>query len=113
MLKLLTPVLCLAVVGCVSHSGVMKLGPDTYTTQSQMPNVLGGEPAAKRAAFESAGKHCASMGKELLVSNFSSGTVRIPAGGSADVTFQCLEKDDPSLKRPRYESAPDAIIKVK
>ena len=89
--------------GCTHSSGVLKLGPDTYTTSAAAHPAAGGSSEARRMALTEANRYCAQMGKEILVKNIVSG-----AYTSTEVTFRCLSKDDPELQRPEIRQAPDA-----
>lgn len=99
----------LILVGCGSapkSSGIMKLGPDTYRVAAQptFANVMENQ----KAAFKEAGEHCASLGREMM----SIGTYT-KEYAPFEVTYRCLKADDPQLKRPTLERAPDTVIQVK
>lgn len=94
----------LALTGCAQSTGAMKMGPDTYSVAA---DALGASNARQVAMLEANAK-CQSMGKEILVTNTSSGKDR--ARSVYEVTFKCLAEGDPDLLRPQYESAPDIVI---
>ena len=101
----------LAISGCATNSGVMALGPDTYQISTGADNFRGGESGAKRMALQNAQSYCAKLGKALLVKNMStgfSGNLR-----QVDVTFMCMNKNDPEYTRPTYENTPDIVIEEK
>ncbi len=110
-IALLVTSVSLLVAGCGSTGGVMKLGPDTYTVTASKHNFAGGAPSAQSNALEMANAHCEGMGKEVLVKNTTSGFDRPMYTYS--VTFQCLNKTDPSLVRPSYKQAPNVVIENK
>lgn len=87
-----------ALVACAQSSGVMKLGPDTYTVSVHAAPARGGEPGARGLALTEANAHCQSLGREILVTNLKSGPSSHFPGGTVDVTFQCLDKGDPDLR---------------
>ena len=93
----------LFVAGCAQTGKITQLGPDTYLATGTHPST---SALALTAAAESANKYCANLSKMILVDSQSFG------GGDASITFKCLDKNDPSLKRPRYERSPDTVIKV-
>jgi hypothetical protein len=55
-------------------------------------------------ALNEADQHCASMGREMVVLNISTGASNVAYGPvPANVTFKCLLRGDPELTRPDYE----------
>lgn len=96
--------------GCTQASGVLKLGPDTYTTSAAAAPAAGGPSAARRIALTEANEYCAKLGKEILVSNIGSSTTNLYGAGKAEITFHCYDKGDPQLYRPEFQRAPDVII---
>jgi hypothetical protein len=82
----------------------MKLGPDTFTVSADGPN----SSVAKKTALTLAAESCASMGKELIATNTNDG-LRLNRF-FYDVTFRCLDKNDPQLKRPEFTKSPDIVI---
>lgn len=101
--------LVLLLTACAQSSGVMKLGPDTYTVSVHAAPARGGDAGATRIALSQANEECRSQGKEILVTNMSSGASYLP-GGKAEITFQCLDQSDPGLYRPNYERSPDIMV---
>jgi hypothetical protein len=62
----------------------------------------------QKAAFKEAGDHCASLGREMMaISTYTKEYEPF------EVTYRCLKSDDPELKRPTLERAPDTVIQVK
>lgn len=101
---------CVLFAGCAQSSGVLKMGPDTYTVSAAAAPARGGSSEARKIALTEANQHCAQMGKEILVTNVGTATTNIYGAGSAEVTFRCLTKGDPELQRPEYRRPPDAVI---
>jgi len=97
-------------VSCAQSSGVLKLGPDTYTVSVHAAPARGGESGAKRLAVTEANQYCSSLGKEILVSNISSHRSTHFPGGTVDITFSCFDKGDADLVRPTYQKPPDVVI---
>ena len=95
---------------CAQSSGVLNMGPDTYSVSVHAAPARGGVPGAQRLANEEASAACAAQGKELLVKNVSSGRSGHQPGGTVELTFQCLAKGDRDLQRPTYRAAPTAVI---
>lgn len=100
-----------ALSGCASSSGALKMGPDTYSITATAAPARGGIAAAKRTAYEEASQECFKTGKEMLVINERSAQTSNAGGGSIDITFRCLPKGDPELAaRPDYRTRPDVVI---
>lgn len=95
---------------CAQSSGVLKLGPDTYTVSVHAAPARGGESGARNLALTEANEHCQSQSREILVTNLNSGRSTHFPGGTVEVTFRCLEKGDPELQRPTFRRAPDITI---
>jgi hypothetical protein len=86
------------------------MGPDTYTVSVHAAPARGGESGARKIALTEANEYCARLGREILVSNLSSHRSTHFPGGTVEATFNCLSKEDPSLKRPKYQKEPDVVI---
>lgn len=96
-----------SLLGCglkTYSSGVLPMGPDTYSVSADDLNPS----TAKQASLTQAQSHCATLGKEILVTNTRDS--RRDARTMYDVTFRCLSKGDPELARPTYETPPDVRI---
>lgn len=98
---------------CAQSSGVLKMGPDTYSVSVHAAPARGGESGARNLALTEANEKCSAERKEVLVKNISSGRSTHLPGGTVEVTFQCLAKGDVDLQRPVYRSAPTAVIEVR
>ncbi len=96
---------------CSNSSGVLKMGPDTFSISTEASFGKGGIPAARRIAYKEAGEECSKRGLEVFVLNERSvGTTFTDGMAKAELTFRCLRPDDPEFKRQRYEKTPDLII---
>lgn len=101
------------IVGCATNTGVLPIGPDTYSLSVERAPILGGRSEARRVALTEAGAYCAKQGKELMVvgtSTFASAAVR---DTGLDVQFRCLDANDPGLHRPTLVRSPAAVIEVR
>ena len=97
-------IIVLIVAGCATKSsGVLQLGPDTYSVIVEV-NHSTAPLDARKAALSEAKVFCVGVGKELLVTN-----TRRPSS-DVEVVFRCLNKGDPELVRPVYRDAPDTVI---
>jgi hypothetical protein len=95
---------------CAQSSGVLKMGPDTYTVSVGAAPARGGQIGAKSLAYDEAAKYCTGMKKELLVLNTRAETTTRMGAGTTELTFRCLAAGDPELQRPTYRAVPDATI---
>jgi len=93
----------LSLGACIQSSGALKIGPDTYSVSVHAAPVQGGIVGAKRVALKEANAHCSSLSKEIMISNTGLSRSTHLRGGTADITFLCLDKNDPQLKRPEYK----------
>ena len=93
----LLPLICLN--GCTS-SGVMQIGPDTYTIATS--NEI--SPAwAKKSALKDAEEYCQSNGKYVMPMQTRTASHVDSVGDNIatyDFTFRCLASNDPDLTRP-------------
>jgi hypothetical protein len=99
-----------ALCACAMSSGVLKMGPDTYTLTVAASPVRGGVVGAKQLALEEASKYCSAAGEEILVTNTSGETTNARGAGSMDITFRCLAAGDPDLQRPDYRVPATTVI---
>lgn len=109
-MKLLATATCAVLAACAMSSGILRMGPDTYSVSVAASPARGGTVGAKRVALTEAGQYCAASGKDILVTNTSAETTTRVGAGTFDVTFRCLAKGDPDLQRPDYTRPPTTII---
>ena len=62
MKKCISVVAAIVLAGCANSSGVVKVGPDTFTISTSASPGKGGVPAAKRIAYQEAAAECAKRG---------------------------------------------------
>jgi len=108
--KLIALFIMILLTACAQSSGVLKMGPDTYSLSVHAAPARGGESGARNIALTEANAKCASEDKEIIVTNISSGRSTHLPGGTVEVTFRCLSKGDPDLQRPIYRTAPTTVI---
>ena len=109
---IITLVAALALTGCANSSGVVKIGPDTFTISTSASPGKGGIPAAKRIAYQEAGEECARRGglKVFALSEKTASPTWTEGMASMELNFRCLRSDDPEFQRQRLQSSPDRII---
>jgi hypothetical protein len=96
----------LALLFCLSactSSGVLQIGPDTYTisTSNELSPAL-----AKKRALQDAEEHCQSKGQYVMPMRTHTGSHVDSFGDNIatyDFTFRCLEEGDPDLSRPEIK----------
>jgi len=97
--------------GCANSSGVIKIGPDTFTISTSASPGKGGVPAAKRIAYQEAGEECSRRGLDVFtVSEKTASPTWTEGMASMELNFRCLRSDDPEFQRQRLQSSPDRII---
>ena len=104
--------LCIFFVGCATNQvNVTPFGPDTYQVISEHPNPS----KAKSLGIQEANNYCHQSGKNFMPVSSSSKTQGDSAYmfGTYDLTFRCLDTDDPELYRPDWGKAPDVVIESK
>ena len=114
-MKLFASVLTAALLaGCANSSGVVKIGPETYTINTSASPGKGGVPAAKRMAYEEAASACASQGLAVFTLSEKTASPTWTEGmATMELNFRCLRPDDPEFKRQRLERSPDQIIETR
>jgi hypothetical protein len=86
----------LVLTGC-ANSGPQSIGKDMYLETVRVP--FSGQSGAKSEALVTANKHCAAMGKRLLMNNITSSECALHGGcGEAQVTYLCLDENDARFK---------------
>lgn len=88
---------------CTS-SGVIPIGPDTYTigTTSELSPAY-----AKKKAMKEAASYCQSQGKRIMPIQTQKGSHRDAFGDNLatfDYTFRCLVAGDQDLSRPELKN---------
>ena len=112
MKRLLAIGLVGVIAGCSHSSGVIKVGPETYTIATSASWGKGGIPAAKRIAYEEASDQCVKQGnlEVFTLSEKSNATTWVDGMFRFELNFRCLKAGDPEFKRQNLQSAPDSII---
>lgn len=111
-MKLITIITALAVamlLGCVATSEVLEMGKDTYSV-SATADGFRSAASARQSAFESGREMCAKQGKRFMFLDERTGRTRMGIDTTVDVTFRCLNENDPEYTRPRIRQAPDVVI---
>lgn len=90
--KLYFPLACtLLLSACAQTSGVMQLGPNTYSIVTA--NEVGGAIAAKRSGLQEAATFCAARGQQMVTMQTQT-DVRTDFVGDPvahhDLTFRCM-----------------------
>lgn len=99
---------------CSSSSGILKMGPDTYTISTSASPGRGGVPAAKRIAYQEASAECLSRGLEVFTLSEKTASPTWTEGmAKMDLNFRCLQSEDPEFQRQRLQSSPDQIIETR
>ena len=83
--------LLLSVAGCTGTTGILPVGPDTYTLSEMRAPVFGGGMAAREAVLSEATGFCRQQGRTLVLLDLRpDGDPRTRYWPTAfDATFQC------------------------
>lgn len=102
----------LMLIACASSSGVVKIGPDTFTISTSASPGKGGVPAAKRIAYQEAGEECTRRGglEVFSLSEKTSSPTWTEGMAHMELNFRCLRAADPEFQRQRLQSSPDRTI---
>jgi hypothetical protein len=112
-MKKTLPIIAAALLtACASSSGVLPIGPDTYTISvgvSATGSISGNNARAKREALTEANEFCEKRGKQILVQN--SGMNSTMYGSTSEIVFRCLSANDAEMQvRPVYQKEADIKI---
>ena len=96
-------ILIVAIAACglvaCANTGPMKIGKDTYSISVRVP--FSGPSGAKGDALQAANAYCSKQNKYILLQSENSYECALHGGcGEAEVTFMCLDEND-----PRYAAA--------
>ena len=95
--------MCAALCGCAAGSGVIPVGPDTYTLSELRAPAAGGGPAARQAAVSRSAAFCRAQGRAVVPLELRpDGDPTTPYWPTAfDATFRCAAVGDPAVATQR------------
>ncbi len=89
-----------ALAGCVTSSGILAAGPNTYTMTEHVAPIRGGGMEAQRTALDKANAFCRSQRREMMPVDLKESDYRgIYGATSYTATFRCLLPTDPEFRR--------------
>ena len=107
-------VFALALAACANSSGVLEIGPDTFTISTSASPGKGGIPAAKRIAYQEDTAECNQRGlKVFALSEKTSSPTWTEGMASMELNFRCLGADDVEFQRQKLQSTPDKILEIR
>ncbi len=94
--------------GCAGTIGVQQTGPDSFVVSEMRAPVLGGFPAAQKAALTEAVNFCRYQRRVFVPVQMSPGGYLGSEYGPTSYTaeFRCLAANDPAVARLRANHAP-------
>lgn len=98
---------------CAESTGILPMGPDTYTVTENYAPVRGGAATAEKVALTEANRYCQQQGKVFVATNMQKSVAPFQAAYGPtkySLVFHCLLPNDSSLRPPSYERAPDVVI---
>lgn len=104
-----------AMAGCASYTGVVPMGRDTYLIAKQQATGFPGLGTMKAEIIGEASRHCADLGKELMIVSTQETQPPYVLGNypRSEITFMCLAAGDPELQRPKLRKTPDTVIELR
>lgn len=84
---------------CAFSTGIVPIGPDTYSLSEMRAPVRGGGPEARRAVLADGAGFCARQGRVFFPLEMRpDGDPFTPYYPTAyDATFRCLDRGDPAV----------------
>jgi putative hemolysin len=104
MRKLVIVSAALVLSGCGSTTGILPVGPGTYTITERFAPIRGGSDTAKTDALTQANAYCAQQGKQLMSTNMNTG------GRSFELVFKCITADEAAASNYKVQTAPNIVI---
>lgn len=98
MKEVVTVLLGLAVAACKVSSPVTPTGKDTYLVSSHVAACVTCSAAVQ--GLQTANKFCAQTGKFVVVRNTNSVTNIFGYTVGNELTFSCVDQNDPEYQRP-------------
>ena len=95
----LATVMVVVISGCITSSGVVSTGPDSYMI-SRTQWGFRGPGVVKAAAIKEADAYCKKKGKAIMVTKTVESGVKFGSEPAAEVYFKCLATNDPALIQP-------------
>jgi hypothetical protein len=95
-----TAVAAFALSGCQSVSEVTQIGKDTYQVDATTRGGFQSHGETTGLAVAKAREFCGARGKELQAAPAKTSGARGWTPVESDLTFQCLDANDPAYKRP-------------
>jgi len=86
----------LLVAGCTAQSPIVPTGKDTYLVSVVSHNQFG-DPAVIKATTL-ANEFCEKQGRGIVVIETQQAGTQMMSSSSAQVQFECLDKNDPAYK---------------
>jgi hypothetical protein len=107
--------LAATLAGCASSSGIVPIGPDTFMSSKQAATGFPGLGSQKAELLAEANGYCAKAGKVMMVTHTAETQPPYVMGNfpRSEITFMCLDKGDPQLKRPRLEKEASTVVEVR
>lgn len=93
-------VVIVTLAGCSSVSDVTPVGKDTYMVGSQVRGGLTSWAEVKSLALQRAASYCGGLGKHMAIVDTETHGARGWTPQEAEITFRCLDEDDPEYQRP-------------
>jgi len=97
---------------CTTETGILPMGPDTFTLSVMKAPLMGGADAAEAQALTEANHYCLSHGRQFFPVHSGKhyeGMTAIYGPVEYSVTFRCLRAGRSILRPPTLEPAPRGL----
>jgi N-acetyl-gamma-glutamylphosphate reductase len=99
--------------GCVSNTGVVPIGEDTYMI-GKSTNLALTSSGIKADSFKEASRYCEKLNKKIQIISTTATDMKLGSHvGSTEIQFMCLTEGDSELNRPKLRKTPDQVVEVK
>ena len=100
------------IASCAASTGILPVGPNTYTVSERLAPIRGGGTEAQRIALTEANAFCQKQNLVFVPTMLGqAGNLNNPYGPTGySVTFHCLMPDDPAVAKFQLERAPDLVL---
>jgi len=109
-MRIISVILVLLLAACAQSSGILKIGPDTYTVSVHAAPARGGYSGSRGIALQDANEYCAFMNKEILVEDMNARKSSYFPGGTTEVIFKCIDPNADDYNRHQYNNRPNTVI---
>jgi len=99
--------------GCTTISGVTPIGKDSYMIGATDRGGMRSHTEMRALGIRKANEFCQSKGKVMVISNVGSQGAQGWTPVESEVTFLCVDRNDPANQRPNLQKVPDTVVEIR